>query len=264
MARNGERIHLIANGATDRVMDVVFVHGLGGDLHGTWTSKIVGSERPFFWPAAMAEDLSACGIWSVEYAAPFTAFASNPGMTIDDRAANLALRLCNSGLGVKPIVFVMHSLGGLVVKSLCVQSQLGNGDDKVVASSIRGLVFCGTPHRGSGIATATRILGRLSARHVRELEANTDRLNRAHRDFLAWHKGHPDIAVQTYYETRGFAHRYWWLPVGSKLKVVSQTSADTGVVGSPMYPVSEDHIRLVKPHSRDAEITAASTNLSWK
>ena len=238
VAERAEGINLIANNATGRVLDIVFVHGLGGSSYSTWTSDVAKGKESFFWPSAIADDLPLCGVWCVGYAAPFTVFATNPGMTIDDRAVNLALRLCNSGLGNKPIVFVMHSLGGLVVKSLCVQSYFGSDDLKLIASAIRGMVFCGTPHRGSAVATAASIIGGLSDRQVSELKLNTDRLNRAHQDFLAWHQTRRDIAVQTYFETRGIAYRHRWLPVGRRTLVVSQTSADTGIVGSPMYPVA--------------------------
>jgi tetratricopeptide (TPR) repeat protein/triacylglycerol esterase/lipase EstA (alpha/beta hydrolase family) len=247
-------VQLVGNGSGGRELDVVFVHGLGGTPH-TWTYQPINSVTTFHWPTALAEDLPTFSVWTVAYAAPIAAFAANPGMAIEDQATNLALRLCNAGLGAKPIVFVMHSLGGLVVKALCTQAHFGDKDIQLIASQVRGLVFCGTPHRGSAIANAARVLGNLTDRLVRQLEGNSDELNRAHRQFLAWHHSvQPTVEVQTYFETRGFAYRFRWLPVGRRLLVVSQTSADTGIVGAPMYPVAANHQELVKPSSRDSEI----------
>jgi hypothetical protein len=46
---------------------VVFVHGLGGDPLGTWTS---GTDVAAVWPKWLAEDLEGVAVWSVSYEAP--------------------------------------------------------------------------------------------------------------------------------------------------------------------------------------------------
>jgi len=49
---------------TERLGDVIFVHGLDGDARSTWHS----SEKPDdFWPAWLGEDLSNVGVWSLGY-----------------------------------------------------------------------------------------------------------------------------------------------------------------------------------------------------
>lgn len=51
----------------------------------------------------------------------------------------------------RPIVFVCHSLGGIVVKQAL---RLAANDSTYtdIAESTKGIVFLGTPHRGSGFA----------------------------------------------------------------------------------------------------------------
>lgn len=248
-------VSAVANQDNSPLLDVIFVHGLGGDSRDTWAS----ASDDIWWPELLAQRHPKCAVWTATYTAPFTAFARSPGLTIRDQAANLALQLRNSGIGSRPSVFIMHSLGGLIVKAMCVQGVLGNKDNLVVGNSIVGLVFCGTPHRGSGFANAVRALGGLTGRQIRELRANTDELAHAHRDFLAWYSTRPDIAVQTYYETIGVAYRYLFLPFGRARLVVTQSSADTGIPDSPMYPVEANHSDLVKPN-RPADAICAGVD----
>ena len=53
----------------------------------------------------------------------------------------------------RPLVFVVHSLGGIVCKKAIAWS-FYSAQDKLtnVAGSLVGIVFMGTPHRGSGLA----------------------------------------------------------------------------------------------------------------
>lgn len=103
MTIDSEGVHPIANTEKrDRQADVVFIHGLGGSSHSTW--RYSNSNRPdhFFWPAELGKDLSNCGIWTIGYPAGLTALGKK-GMTIEKRAGNIALKLCNAGLGIRPI-----------------------------------------------------------------------------------------------------------------------------------------------------------------
>jgi triacylglycerol esterase/lipase EstA (alpha/beta hydrolase family) len=142
----------------------VFVHGLGGASHATWRHGKEGKAGHFFWPEELGKELPDCGIWTVGYPAGFTALGK-PGMIIEKRAGNLSQKLSNAGLGARPLLFITHSMGGLVVKSLIVGSQtLADLDRKRIVSVIRGIVFCATPHRGSAFADAAGVLGRVLSR----------------------------------------------------------------------------------------------------
>lgn len=80
------------------------------------------------WPAAylptylMQNDtLPNIRILSVGYHARMTKSASpHPTLTIKEEAADLRNRLASAGIGDKPIIFVTHSLGGLIVKEMLV------------------------------------------------------------------------------------------------------------------------------------------------
>src|SRR5262245_33146499 len=159
MTTDSDGVHGIANTENhDRIADIVFVHGLGGGSHSTWRHGKEGESGHFFWPQELGTDLPEYGIWSVGYPAGITVFGE-PGMLIETREGNIARKLANAGLGDRPIVFVTHSMGGLIVKSLIVDSdQLPDRDRKRLVTMVRAIVFCGTPHRGSAVADAAERL----------------------------------------------------------------------------------------------------------
>jgi triacylglycerol esterase/lipase EstA (alpha/beta hydrolase family) len=173
MIPDSESLHGIANTTKqDRRADIVFVHGLRGASHSTWRHGKEGKPGHFFWPEELGKDLPNYRVWSVGYPAELTELR-DPGMTIENISGNISLKLANDGLGDRPIFFVAHSMGGLVVKSLIVRSQtLPDKERKRIVSMVRGIVFCGTPHRGSAFADAAVVLGKFfggSPSHVSEM-----------------------------------------------------------------------------------------------
>jgi len=160
MTADSEGLHEIANTTKpDRRVNIVFIHGLGGSSHSTWRHGKEGESGHFFWPEELGKDVPDRGVWSVGYPAGFTELGK-PGMIIEKRAGNISHKLATVGLGDRPLLFVTHSMGGLIVKSLIVDSQtLPDADGKRVVSMVRGIVSCGTPHRGSDFADMAAALG---------------------------------------------------------------------------------------------------------
>jgi tetratricopeptide (TPR) repeat protein len=257
---DSEGFHGIANTSeSSRDADVVFVHGLGGTSHATWRHGIEGSAGHFFWPASLAEDLPRCGVWTVGYPAGLTALGK-PGMIIEKRAGNLAQKLANAGLGARPLVFIAHSMGGLVLKSLIVGSQtLADADRKRIVGMIRCIVFCATPHRGSAFADAAGVLGAFfggSQDHVDEMRANAEPLDILHDEFIEWQRVH-QVPVQSYAENVGlFRARRWFLPPVPLGLVVPRASANPGIAGHTVRDVDDDHLSLVKPRDRKHDVYA--------
>ena len=118
MTADSEVLHEIANTTNhDLAADIVFVHGLGGASHATWRHGQEGENGHFFWPEELGKDLPHCGVWTVGYPAGFTALGK-PGMIIEKRAGNLAQKLTNAGLGMRPLLFITHSIFRVVVRGI--------------------------------------------------------------------------------------------------------------------------------------------------
>lgn len=259
MTPDSEGLHAIANtGNADRVADVVFVHGLIGFSHKTWRHGKERKRGHFFWPEELGKDLPECGVWSVGYPAGITELGK-PGMAIEDRAGNIAHRLANAGLGDRPIIFVTHSMGGLIVKSLIVRSQdLPDEDRKRIAGAVRGIVFCAVPHHGSEFADAGAVLGKLlggSQEHVDEMRADAGPLDALHDEFIEWLRRNP-IPIASYTENLGLFRKRWFFRLVRLGRVVEPASADPGIEGHTPRPVDEDHLSLVRPRDRGHDVYA--------
>ena len=91
----------------------------------------------------------------------------------------------------RPIFFVAHSLGGIVIKDALSLSRADGTFLGEIFSATRGVVFLGTPHHGSKVASLGKIACQLmealgqkpNTQILRSLERNSDTLERISRSF---------------------------------------------------------------------------------
>jgi pimeloyl-ACP methyl ester carboxylesterase len=137
--------------------DIIFVHGLGGTATRTWCWN---RDLENFWPIWLPDEegLSSYRIFTFGYNSNFR--GSGTKLNLTDFAKELLLQMLTfSGgpedsevpIGHRPIIFVAHSMGGLVVKKACV---LGRYDREFasIVSQVYGIIFLSTPHRGAQYA----------------------------------------------------------------------------------------------------------------
>src|SRR5262245_37573349 len=108
------------NTKPNRRGDVVFVHGLNGNPREYWCPP---GEPDKYWPAWLGEDLPDVGIWSLDYEGKsrglMRAFTPTQfSAFLIERAEGVLERLEMEGIGERPLVFVAHGVGGLLVKQL--------------------------------------------------------------------------------------------------------------------------------------------------
>lgn len=102
------------------VDSVIFVHGLTGNRHNTWTAK---SEN-VFWPKdLLPADLPKTRIMTYGYDADIAHFWSMASQNrIGEHAGNLVNAIAQirerTDTENRPIIFVTHSLGGLVTEDV--------------------------------------------------------------------------------------------------------------------------------------------------
>ena len=147
-------------------LDVIFVHGLTGNSYNTWASD--NAKDDTYWPEKLAGEMEGkANIWSLNYDAPLFKLSEGGKLdqTLGDSATSLLNHFAAKELGRKPIVFVTHSLGGLVVKALLRRAE-DHDQWKSVAAMTRAVVFLGTPHCGSSLVRLKllpHLIGKASA-----------------------------------------------------------------------------------------------------
>jgi predicted alpha/beta hydrolase family esterase len=221
----------------DRNGDVIFVHGLGGNLRSTWHPE--GLQDDNFWLNWLSQDSADIGIWSFGYKAePFE--WRGKAMPLFDQASNLLEWLEIKDLSERPLIFVTHSLGGLLVKKMLSTAQTFKKQKLI--EQIKGIVFLATPHTGSHLANLINNIGALTRTtiSVEELKAHSPQL----RELNEWYRENVrsfGIATKVYYET---------ISVHGVL-VVDEDSANPGIEGVKPVSTPEDHITIAKPSSRN-------------
>ncbi|TLD10694.1 hypothetical protein PgNI_05313 [Pyricularia grisea] len=134
-------------------LDICFVHGFGGDRNRTWRHPTQDSP----WPSTLLpEKLPTARILTFGYDAyALKLHTSKNGLA--DHATSLLQDLVDKrtldGAEDRPVIFVVHSLGGLVCKEAILASR--NHPDKVkqsIFTCTKGIIFLGTPHKGSWMA----------------------------------------------------------------------------------------------------------------
>jgi hypothetical protein len=176
---------------------------------------------------------------------------SGYGMSLPRRAMEVLNVVANENIGARPIIFVCHSLGGLLVKQLL----RGAYDDKdgryrPIYERTMAVLFLGTPH--FGVTLADRVAdfkGLLGVNvNVEELKAHD-----AHLENLGnWYVDHSaGLHTISFYETR---------PVRDILPVVNPTTARVGVGEAPIG-LDEDHLSICKLNGRDHQVYRAVQRL---
>jgi hypothetical protein len=227
------------------VIDVVFVHGLGGDDRSTWTPDGVTES----WLNWLTEDIPEIAVWSLRYPAGATKWTTDgEGMALPDRAANLIPTMLYYDIGSRNTIFVCHSLGGLVVKQILRHSsEMSVPEWKAIADSTLGVAFLATPHAGSNLATFIKVV-KVSrpTRTVLALTAHCPHL----KELADWYRQN---ATRLGIETAAYAESRRVRRGARTFTIVTSTSANPGIEGCITTSIDADHIDICKPGSRETD-----------
>jgi hypothetical protein len=230
----------------DRRGDVVFIHGLDGDSVSTWQ----GVDNPkFYFPLELSKEFDDVGFWSVDYPSNSSDWYG-PSMPIEDRAIGLLNYLHARDVGSKPVVFVTHSLGGLIAKQMIVDAYTmqKNDDWNEIKENTKGIAFLATPHNGSLLPTyleqLTKVLPGMSAYRTSEqteqLKRNLPMLRQLGNQYKQLVGD--DFKTLAVFENEG---------VAGSVRVVGPDSADPGMTNVITSGVDADHASICKPSSVD-------------
>jgi hypothetical protein len=164
---------------TNPVIDIVAVHGLNGHCETTWTAGN-GIDSVNWLRDLLPHDLPNARILSWGYDANTHSGSRVSCQYLFDHARTLVSDLCLerqiTETSKRPIIFVAHSLGGIIVKSALIHSDAARRgaleEHRAIKLSTYGILFMGTPHQGgSGVA-----LGKLMVNVASVFMAADDRL----------------------------------------------------------------------------------------
>ncbi|KAH7077306.1 hypothetical protein FB567DRAFT_147720 [Paraphoma chrysanthemicola] len=236
-------------------LDIVLVHGLGGSSHSTWSKD---HDPAYFWPHLWLPTepaIDSARILSFGYDADWKSTGSKTVLNITDFAKELLFamkftkdenrNLEDLGLGDVPIIFIVHSMGGLVVKKAYI---LGQTDDEYsdMVKSVNAIIFLSTPHRGSNLAELlNRILSASVLRYspkqyITDLQKNSPALEEINEQFR---KFAPKLHIVSFYETLETT-------IGpKKVRILEKESAILGYPGEISRAMNADHHDVCKFYS---------------
>ncbi|KAH8746855.1 hypothetical protein F5882DRAFT_370912, partial [Hyaloscypha sp. PMI_1271] len=146
------------------IVDIIFVHGLIEDREKTWTAKNAAAPWPKF---LLPLKVPNARILTFGYDA---SVADWKDIMSRNRIENHSTNLLNNVATFRkqdntdnlPIIFVCHSLGGLICEDALLSArQRPEQSFQNILNCTRGILFLGTPHYGSGLTNWTEKLAKL-------------------------------------------------------------------------------------------------------
>ncbi|WP_164631741.1 hypothetical protein [Rhodopseudomonas sp. WA056] len=223
------------------LIDVIFIHGFSGDGMKTWTNS-----SGQFWPRWLLDEFEGLAVFSVRYASSI--FWRKPNHSLRELAIALIEKITSSPLrrNNTPIVFVCHSLGGLVIKEILSVAR-DNDRWKNLINNTKLVVFIATPHSRLSLLRSFAAVPGFSKLLL--LLTKTERLDRLGDVYRG-------LALSKKIETVVFYERYpTKLKCHFKLTIVNNRDADpkastANSIVTPI-PIDADHIDICKPKERD-------------
>jgi len=231
--------------------DVIFIHGLGGDKYTTWENSDGVS-----WQNWLAEDyLHEASVWTIAYGANATNWIEDD-MSLDQAADFMLGELASHGIGEKPYMFIVHSLGGLLVKKILLKANT-HPEYQELTDMCKSIVFFAVPHTGSGwsdlLSYAKPLLR--NSKLLKVLNKGIEYLNDLVRDFngLVVKKS---IETYVFYETKEVRASgiLSWGHFKKGIIIVSEESATHVHSNNQMVGLPDDHSSICKIDSKDSSI----------
>ncbi|WQF88920.1 Putative P-loop containing nucleoside triphosphate hydrolase, alpha/Beta hydrolase [Colletotrichum destructivum] len=223
--------------AATEAIDIIAIHGLNGDYLRTWTDEATGTN---WLKDHVTRIVPASRVMSFSYNSKLQ-FSKSTSDVLDFGDQLLECLLAERETveeSQRPLIFICHSLGGLVFKQAYLRA-LDSEKYMFLAKYINGVFFFGTPHKGSSLANWSTKTARLlrmaslgtstNAQLSIDLEPNS-RLTQISRSFLDRCSG---LHIVSCYETRKMDFL--------NALVVERESAILGLEAEIKIPIESDH-----------------------
>jgi len=258
-------------------VDVVFVHGLWGGVFFTWRQQDPHNMRgksesvdqvseetySYCWPRDwLAEDSAHVRVLACDFDSYISQWGpscptQNFQRSLEERSEDLLDKLREAGVGTRPVIFVGHSMGGLIIKKMLVSAQnSGELALRRLAEKTKGVVFYSTPHFGSQIAKMNSVLKYFffPSVEVQELEMDSPTLldlNNYFKEFVVKF-GTKVVSFGEAIPCRQLGMDFTFVPVESSNPQVGE-----------YFTVPFNHMDICKPLNRKSILFRKFYNLLW-
>jgi hypothetical protein len=241
MGKTVKHLDTIRPAQSDTV--AIFVHGILSNAESCWKHS-----NGAYWPDLLAQelDINEIGIYTFTYRADIFSGSYSLSDAVDSLKENLVLE---NLLNKKQLIFVCHSMGGIVVRKFVVDRQTSLIDQ----GKWIGLFLIATPSIGSKFANFITTLAKLVGIRNAQLEAlrftqNNGWLNDLDRNFINL------IASKrlTLYGKELIEDNSIVLKKWLRRKQIVSPSSSAKYFGEPYKVPYSDHSTISKPESRDA------------
>ncbi|KAI0148598.1 hypothetical protein GGR57DRAFT_474900 [Xylariaceae sp. FL1272] len=248
----------------DAKVDIILVHGLNGEPQKTWTAK-----NGVFWPAdllpaSLREARANVLVYGYNADVYSKKHGSNPSdnfiyMHAQTLVTSLTHYRKDEMTSHNPIIWVCHSLGGILVKRALLYSNdlrtSQHEDYRSIYVSTYGIVFLGTPHTGSDIATWGTVLQAMSDAVVpksifqsesvllKTLKRDNETLQNINSHFLDIYQRFKILMAHENHKTD---------LKGTRMLVVDASSASPQLPGVTYYAIEATHSGMCKFDSKNA------------
>jgi pimeloyl-ACP methyl ester carboxylesterase len=221
--------------------EFVFVHGLGGGSRKTWSKS---SSISHYWPQSwLPEDpaFKHVRVHSFGYNSDWVKGKDNC-LNIHHFAKSLLGELSTSPSlsgADTPIVFIGHSMGGLVIKKAYLLARQDASYDFLV-KRVHTMYFFATPHRGSDSAKLLEHILQIayySRAYVSDLKRGSETLQSINDEFR---KYSDKIEFWSFYETNKLTMGFF------STLIVDPDSATLGYREEQQIPLDADHRSICK------------------
>jgi hypothetical protein len=242
-----------------RLPRIVLVHGIDG-FAGTWTRS---TEMPA-WLTILTRTMK-CLVYVLEYdAAKFKFGKKRVQHQIESFSVRLLRELRKNDVLCNRTCFICHSYGGLLIKKSLSDSHLHERDYfSITRSKVKALIFLGTPHQGSAMASyawpVARLL-RIGTHGLADLRWNGRMMKMISHDFDVVLRSRKPPSIMNVREAKGIPLvKRNWIDRFEKLDVlrlpivVTKESATLGSADELNFDAECDHLELPTFRYRGAE-----------
>ncbi|KAI1036247.1 hypothetical protein LB504_011378 [Fusarium proliferatum] len=230
----------------DCYIDLVTVCGLGGHALGSFKEK----NGRFVWLRdALPSDIPNARILTYGYDTKLSKSKAFQNLTDLGRALQIDLEGIRHPNEPRLILFIGHSLGGLVIKeAVRLFEEEPLGPDIPILNAVSGFAFFGVPHRGLEVKCLIPLVKDNPNRALLEsLNKNSSLLDHLQNEFgkISKAKG---LSVVSFYETEKSPTAVWingkWDMSGPSEVLVEVFSATYGC--QKQHPINRNHSEMVK------------------